>query len=153
MNLRHMKPGKGAEPDYLSPLRQQDWARALPRLEAAAAHNDARALGILAALHAMGRGVPANPEKAYLLFERAATQGDLRSQVALGVCLATGFGTAADTHKGAYWLYRAGMAGSRQAIECLSELAFRDASVLGVHFSAKELGELVRRIHRLPQPH
>lgn len=130
-------------PPYAEALNRRDYAAALPLLQQAIARDDARAMGAYAALLALGRGVEKNSQEAYCWFRQGATRGDVRSQVSLGMCLAGGTGTPIDRVEAGYWLYRAGKAGSLEAIAILGELSDRDHSIVGPHFSEDELIDLV----------
>ncbi len=134
---------------YLAPLARRDYAAAVPLLKSAMNREDARAMGIMAALTALGRGVEKDPADACAWFRQAANRGHVPSQAALGMCLAGGLGTAIDNKEAAFWLYRAGKAGSAQAIEVLGALAFRDHSVVGEHFTEDELCDLVLELRRM----
>ena len=100
-------------------------------------------MGLMAALTALGRGVEKDPIDACNWFRQAANRGHVPSQAALGMCLAAGLGAPADNKEAAYWLYKAGVAGSMQAIEVLGALAYKDNSVVGPHFTEDELCRLV----------
>lgn len=126
-------------PSYNEALSRGDFTAAAALLKAAIAREDARAMGAYAAMCALGCGVEKDPVEAYLWFLQGATRGDVRSQVALGMCLAGGVGTPLNRLEGAYWLYRAGKAGSMLAIEVLGALAYKDNSIVGPHFSEGEL--------------
>lgn len=102
-------------------------------------------MGILAGLYSLGRGVEKSYTEAYAWFRRSATLGEVKAQLALGICLATGAGTPIDKVEAAYWLYRAGRAGNLEAIATLGDLADQDHSVVGPHFSEEELIDLVYR--------
>ena len=143
--------GSDKEPTdaYLAPLARRDYAAAVPFLKAAMRREDARAMGIMAALTALGRGVEKDPADACAWFRQAANRGHVPSQAALGMCLTGGLGTAINNKEAAYWLYRAGKAGNMHAIEVLGALAFRDHSVVGAHFTEDELCELVLEMQRL----
>lgn len=143
--------GGGSLPDkpsppaaYLAPLAQRDYAAAVPLLKSAMNREDARAMGIMAAMTALGRGVEKDLVDACAWFRQAAHRGHAPSQAALGMCLAGGMGTAIDNKEAAYWLYRAGKAGSLQAVEVLGALAYRDHSVVGPHFTEDDLCDLWR---------
>lgn len=135
---------------YLAPLARHDFSAAVPLLKSAMARDDARAMGILAALTALGRGVQKNLSDAYAWFRQAAVRGHVPSQAALGMCIAGGLGTPIDNKEAAYWLYRAGKAGSMQAIEVLGALAYRDHSVVGPHFTENELCKLIVQLRKTP---
>ena len=144
--LRKTASDKDAEdrlPAYAEALDRRDYAVALPLLQQAIKKEDACAMGAYAALLALGRGVEKNPQEAYCWFRQGANRGDLKSQVSLGMCLAGGTGTPIDRVEAAYWLYRAGRAGSLEAISILAELSDRDHSIVGPHFSEDELIDLV----------
>lgn len=135
---------------YVEPLKRGDFTAAIPLLRSAIRKDDERAMGLMAALTAFGRGVEQNVEEACCWFRQAAVRGHVESQAALGLCLATGVGTRVDRHEAAYWLYRASKAGNRQAIEALGALAFKDHSIVGKHFSEDELCLLVTQLRKLP---
>ena len=132
-----------AGPPYMAPILRRDYAAAAPLLKKAMQNNDARAMGLMAAMTALGRGVERDPVDACCWFRQAAVRGHVPSQAALGMCLAGGLGTPRDPKEAAYWLYRAGVSGNRQAIEVLGELAYQDHSIVGPHFSEDDLCRLV----------
>ncbi len=134
---------------YVAPLERRDYAAAVPLLKAAMNKEDARAMGLFAALSALGRGVEKNPEDACAWFRQAANRDHVPSQAALGMCLAGGLGAPVDRKEASYWLYRAGKAGNMQAIEVLGALAYKDTSIVGVHFNADELCKLVMQLRKL----
>lgn len=134
---------------YVAPLERRDYASAIPLLKDAMRREDARAMGLLAALTALGRGVEKDPEEACNWFRQAASRGHVPSQAALGMCLAAGLGTRHDNQEAAYWLYRAGVAGNVPAIEVLGALAYKDHSVVGPHFSEDDLCRLVMSLKKV----
>ena len=136
---------------YVAPLLRRDYAAAVPLLKAAMNKADACAMGLFAALSALGRGVEKNPEDACAWFRQAANLNHVPSQAALGMCLAGGLGAPLNRKEAAYWLYRAGKAGSMQAIEVLGALAYKDNSVVGEHFTEDELCKLVTRMRKQTQ--
>ena len=131
------------DPAYAAPLSRGDFGTAAPLLLAAVTKGDAHAMGIYAAMRALGRGVEKNSQEAYCWFLQGATRGDMNSQIALGMCLAVGMGTTVDRKEAAYWLYRAAKAGSLQAIAILEDLAYMDHSIVGPHFTEDELIDLI----------
>lgn len=133
---------------YIAPLERRDYAAAVPLLKDAMRREDARAMGLMAALTALGRGVEKDPIDACNWFRQAANRGHVPSQAALGMCLAAGLGAKADNKEAAYWLYKAGVAGSTQAIEVLGALAYKDNSVVGPHFTEDELCRLVMSLRK-----
>ena len=139
---------EGENASYDLSLKRGDYAAAVPLLKEAVRQDDERAMGLMATLMVFGRGVEQDAEEACCWFRQAAVRGHVVSQAALGICLATGTGTRIDRHEAAYWLYRAGKAGNRQAIEALGAIAFKDHSIVGEHFSEEELCQLVTRIRK-----
>ncbi len=133
---------------YIAPLERRDYAAAVPLLKDAMRRDDARAMGLMAALTALGRGVEKDPIDACNWFRQAANRGHVPSQAALGMCLAAGLGAPMDNKEAAYWLYKAGVAGSTQAIEVLGALAYKDNSVVGPHFTEDELCRLVMSLRK-----
>jgi len=107
--------------------------------DAAMALEDARAMGCYGALCATGQGVEKDLNEAYRWFLQAANRGDVPAQVALGLCLAEGLGAPMNRTEAANWLYRAGMAGNRRAIEALEALTMKDCSAIGPLFTEAEL--------------
>lgn len=133
---------------YNEALSRRDFKAAAPLLKVAIAREDPRAMGAYAAMCALGHGVPKDIKEAYCWFLQGATRGDLCSQVALGLCLARGIGTALNRLEAAYWLYRAGKAGSMLAIKVLGDLAYADNSVVGPYFSEDELIRLCYQLKK-----
>ncbi len=136
---------------YVAPLQRRDYVTAVPLLKAAMNKDDALAMGLFGALTALGRGVEKCPEDACAWFRQAANRDHVPSQAALGMCLAGGLGTPVDRKEAAYWLYRAGKAGNQQAIEVLASLAYKDGSIVGVHFTEEDLCKLVMQLRKLVQ--
>jgi TPR repeat protein len=147
-----LTPKDLAPAPYVAPLKRHDYATAVPLLQAAMQRDDACAMGLMAALKGLGCGVEKDLNEACRWFRQAAVRGHVPSQTALGMCLAGGLGTPPDNQEAAYWQYQAGIAGNRQAIEVLGELAFRDHSVVGPHFTEDALCRLVMRLRKVPNP-
>ena len=133
---------------YVAPLERRDYAAAVPLLKDAMRRDDARAMGLMAALTALGRGVEKDPIDACNWFRQAANRGHVPSQAALGMCLAAGLGAPVDNKEAAFWLYKAGVAGSMQAIEVLGALAYKDNSVVGPYFTEDQLCRLVLSLRK-----
>lgn len=143
------KPHEGkAPPAYLEALQRRDYVSALPLLNDALLRDDPVAMGFMAALTALGRGVEKDPVDACKWFRQAAVRGHAPSQAALGMCLARGLGVAVNRKEAAYWLYKAAVAGNLKATEDLAELAFVDNSVVGESFSEDDLCDLVRNMRK-----
>src|SRR5574343_1456027 len=87
---------------YIAPLERRDYAAAVPLLKDAMRRDDARAMGLMAALTALGRGVEKDPIDACNWFRQAANRGHVPSQAALGMCLAAGLGAPMDNKEAAY---------------------------------------------------
>ena len=140
---RSAPPEEPVEADsYDAALTRHDYEAALPMLQAAIEKDDARAMGALAAMLAMGEGCQRNPEEACLWFRQAATRGDLSSQWALGMCLAGGVGTPVNLEEAVYWLFRASKAGNARAFEVLEPIVEKNKSLLSPHCTDKEFAEM-----------
>jgi TPR repeat protein len=148
MNLldKLLRPGASTEDvdadAYVDPVNRRDYAAAVPLLKKAMHRNDARAIGLFAAMKALGNGVDKDPVEAGALFRQAAERGDVPSQAALGMCLASGRGMPANNEEAAYWLHRAAKAFSMQAIEVLGSLVHGDNFEFGEHFTEDEAYDL-----------
>lgn len=146
-------PTAGEDPPYYAPLKAGDYAAAVPLLQEAIRQEDCHAMGVMASLLAMGRGVSKNIEEAVLWYRQAAVRGDVFSQTAFGLCLATGAGVAKDPQEGAYWLFKAATAGHRTAAESLGDLVLKDQSLVGKHFSMDDVAQLMRRLRKSSTVH
>ena len=73
-----------------------DYSAAVPALQAAAEHDDPRAIGLLASLYQQGQGFPHDAAKALSLYTRAAELGDAQAQFALGNIYLLGDGVPVD---------------------------------------------------------
>ena len=132
------------EPTYTELIEQGDFAAAMPRLRNAIKKDDREAMGVLASLLALGRGVERNLEDAALWYRQAAVRGHVASQAALGFCLASGTGGRTDFQEAAHWFYKAARAGHRKAAIGLGNLIFQDRTLLDLGlFSAREVNDLV----------
>lgn len=132
------------EPTYTDLLEQGDYVAAIPLLQDAIKKDDPAAMGVLASLLTIGRGVERNLEDAALWFRQAAVRGHVASQAALGFCLASGTGGRTDFQEAAHWFYKAACAGHRKAAEGLGDLVFKDRALLDLGlFSAREVNDLV----------
>jgi len=116
---------KAAAP-YVAPLERRDYVAAIPLLKDAMRRDDACAMGLMAALTALGRGVQKDPVDACNWFRQAANRGHVPSQAALGMCLAAGLGSPANLQEAAFWVRKASVAGNLQANEVFSSLASKD---------------------------
>lgn len=143
----------GEAPPYYAPLLAGDYASAIPLLQQAIREEDGHAMGVMASLLAMGRGVEKDIEEAALWFRQAAVRGDVLGQTAFGLLLATGYGVAKDPQEGAYWLYKAATSGHRTAAECLGDLVLKDRSLVGKYFSMDDVRRLMRRLRKSSMTH
>lgn len=130
-------------PAYDAALRRSDFPVALPLLRKAVVREDARAMGAYGALCASGHGVEKDMYEAFCWFRQGATRGHVPSQLALGIILINGVGVPANRTDAAYWLYRAGIAGNRRAIDVLEALTEKDYSVVGPYFTEDQLIRLI----------
>ena len=146
-------PPEDEDPPYYAPLLAGDYAAAVPLLQQAIHQEDGHAMGVMASLLAMGRGVEQNIDEAALWFRQAAVRGDVLGQTAFGLCLATGHGVDKDPQEGAYWLFRAATAGHRTAAESLGDLVLKDQSLVGKHFSMDDVAQLIRRLRKSSTVH
>lgn len=150
LNLSSRGVAGAEEPPYFAPLREEDYVAAVPLLQQAVRRDDAQAMAMLATMYAFGRGVPRSLEDAADWFRQSAVRGFVRAQVSYGACLAGGVGVARNDIEAAYWLYRAALAGEGAAIDMLSDLVFRNQSVVGEHFTQAQFVALKRLAHRVP---
>lgn len=137
------------EPAYFEPLRQLDYAAAVPLLQKSVQGGEGMAMAVLATLYAFGRGVEQSPEEAAAWYRQSAVRGYPAGQAAFGVCLAGGIGVVQNDREAAFWLYKAGMNGQIKVVGLLSDIVTRDQSVIGEHFSMADFMALVRRAHRV----
>lgn len=136
------------EPAYVVSLREQNYEGAIPLIRRAVAQDDRRAMGFLAALMTLGKGIEQDTEEAAAWVRQGAVRGDIFSQLAFGVCLACGRGVKANDMEASYWLFQAGRSGHPVAISVLSDVVGRNPGVLGVHFSAEEYHDLVMQMKK-----
>jgi len=90
-------------------------ARPIDQLRAAATGGDPEAQSELAFAYQAGRGVPVDQAAAVEWHSKAAAQGVIASQAALGRCLLKGIGTRPQPIRGAYLLREAALAGEPNA--------------------------------------
>jgi TPR repeat protein len=99
-----------------------DYSAAVPALQAAAAKDDPRALGLLASLYQHGQAFPHDPAKALELYSRAADLGDAEAQFALGSMYLLGDGVKADEAWALTYYRKAAAQGHEGAKRNLAEL-------------------------------
>ena len=109
-----------------------DYSAAVPALQAAAEHDDPRAIGLLASLYQQGRGFPHDVAKAHSLYIRAAELGDADAQFSLGNIYLLGDGVSVD--------------------EAWALTYFRQAAAQGHVGAARNLDELYRASGLSPAP-
>jgi TPR repeat protein len=93
--------------DYCAGIKAfmaKDFAGARPLLERAVAANDARAMGVLGYMYEKGRGVNADPARAFGLFKRAADLGNGDAMHELARCYQMGIGVAPNQAEAEHWL-------------------------------------------------
>jgi TPR repeat protein len=90
-------------------------ARPIDQLREAAAGGDPEAQSELAFAYQAGRGMPADPAAAIEWHRKAAKQGVIASQAALGRCLLKCIGTRPQPIRGVYLLRKAALAGEPNA--------------------------------------
>ncbi|MBK6906405.1 MAG: sel1 repeat family protein [Rhodocyclaceae bacterium] len=142
--FQHASPDSPARVHYMQALLRQDYARALGPLHTAIADNDARAMGLLGTLYMLGHGVTQDAQTAYGWFRHGAVRGDLPSQTALGLCLASGRGTALNRPEAVFWLGHAARAGVTVARETLDWLLRQHPDLVGEHVAHDQLSAVVR---------
>jgi TPR repeat protein len=136
------------EPTYFEPLREQSFVEAIPLLRQAMCVEDGQAMGLYAALLALGHGIEQNLQEAVDWFRQGAVRGDSFSQFSFGVCLTHGLGLPANHMEAAYWLFKAGCAGNSKAISLLSDIAGKNPGVIGPHFSVEAYHDLMTQLRR-----
>lgn len=134
---------------YTTAVNRKDWATALPLLQEAIRKEDAYAMGVLAAMYAMGNGVPKDPVEASLWFRQSAVRGDPGAQSAFAVCLIKGFGVEKDIGQAAYFLVQAARKDRDDAIKVLADMALVNKDAVAAHIALEEVGRLeMARIKR-----
>ncbi len=109
-----------------------DYSAAVPALQAAAEHDDPRAIGLLASLYQQGQGFPHDAAKALSLYTRAAELGDAQAQFALGNSYLLGDGVPVD--------------------EAWALTYYRQAAAQGHVGATRKLDELYRAAGLSPSP-
>lgn len=115
-------------PDLLARVQRGD-ATAMARLEAEAQGGDLPSQLALAQILRDGRGVPADPERAFVWASKAAEQGSAPAQVAVGVMCESGKGTVIDLPAAAAWYRKAAEQGNAGAANSLGALYLRGRGV------------------------
>jgi hypothetical protein len=134
---------------YTTAVNRKDWATALPLLQEAIRKEDSYAMGVLAAMYAMGNGVPKDPVEASLWFRQSAVRGDPGAQSAFAVCLIKGLGVEKDLGQAAYFLVQAARKDRDDAIKILADMALVNKDAVAAHIALEEVGRLeMARIKR-----
>lgn len=115
-------------PDLMERVQRGE-AAALARLEAEAIAGDLPSQLALAQILRDGRGVAADPERAYLWARKAAEQGSAPAQLAVGLMCEFGKGTTADPAAAASWYRKAADQGNAGAANSLGALYLRGLGV------------------------
>ena len=97
-------------------LQAEDYAAAADHLKPAARAGEPEALYLLAELHLSGRGVKADPRRAFRLYRAAERQGHGPASAALGEMYRDGVGVEPDAVQAYAHFVRAGAAASRRAV-------------------------------------
>lgn len=71
--------------------------------------------------HSRGRGLPHDPEQAFLWWRDAAKRGHVQAMITLGIILTIGCGTPKDRDQSRYWLKRAGREGNKTTRSMLAK--------------------------------
>lgn len=145
--LKMLALAESEEPAYCELLREHRFDEAVPLLHQQISRDDPAAMGYYGSLLVLGKGIERDLEGAVAWFREGALRGDPHSQLALGVCLASGIGVAADQSKAAYWLYRVGVTnGHPEAILQLSNIVGRNPGVVGEYFSIEDYFDLMQQL-------
>ena len=99
-----------------------DYSAAVPALQAAAEHDDPRAICLLASLYQQGQGFPHDAAKALSLYTRAAQLGDAQAQFNLGNIYLLGDGVPVDEAWALTYYRQAAAQGHAGATRNLDEL-------------------------------
>ena len=134
-------------------IARGDYSAAVPALQAAAAKDDARALGLLASLYQHGEAFPHDSAKAIDLYTRAAELGDADAQFNLGSMYLLGDGVQADEAWALTYYRQAAAQGHAGATRNLAEL-YRASGLapapLNSNPSKRPLPEEAARLHAEP---
>jgi len=71
--------------------------------------------------HSRGRGLPRDPEQAFLWWRDAAERGHVQAMITLGTSLIIGHGTPKSREQARYWLKRAGRQGDKTTRSMLAK--------------------------------
>ncbi len=130
-----------------------DYSAAVPALQAAAEHDDPRALSLLASLYQQGQGFPHDAAKALELYTRAAELGDAEAQFNLGNIYLLGDGVKADEAWALTYYRQAAAQGHEGAARNLEEL-YRASGLSPAPMTssppARPLPDEVARLHAEP---
>jgi TPR repeat protein len=87
----------------MAAYRQKDYARAKTLLESAGAGGSGSALGLLGYMYETGRGVPADPSRAFHYYQQSADLGNSDGMYSLGRCYQGGIGVAKNDAQAQKW--------------------------------------------------
>lgn len=139
----------GVRPPYESALDQGDDPEAVRHLMVAVREGDAHAMVGLGTMLLLGRGIEQDIVDGMVWIRQAATRSNILGMRVLGAALLSGTGCVADEGEAAFWYYKAGLLGSREAVDVLGQLLMRRPSLIGVHFTRDQFMALMRDAHRL----
>ena len=103
-------------------IKNADYSKALPLLQASADAGDAIALNELGECSFYGRGVQKDYDRAFECFRRSAELGNADGQNNLGACYHWGYGTDADPEAALRWIQKAVDQGNAAAMTSLGGL-------------------------------
>lgn len=109
----------------------QDFERAAYWYREAAETGLAGAQTNLAVMYLRGQGLTEDPERAAYWFRLAAVQGHAVAQYNLGLLHLSGTGVAQSEARAMGWFHLAAKAGHSQALEALSKLVLKSATLVG----------------------
>ena len=110
-------------------LATKDYQAAAVWLSRAAEQGDTQAMVYLADLYDLGRGVPQDQRRSFLLYRDAAAKGDVIGALYLGYCYQAGEGTEQNDAFAAEWFAHAATLGNAEAQRKLGDCYFHGIGV------------------------
>lgn len=121
-------------------FENENYEKALDKLEPAAKEGDRKALVYLARMYYEGRGVEKDVVRAIRLFRSAAEAGDSKAMVTVGYAYSNGIGVSTDNARAVKWYRKAADAGNAVAQRNLG-LMYEEGE--GVYRDYKKSGRVV----------